>query len=214
MADVPSGTIRFLFTDIEGSTTRWEHQPEAMAVALFVERARAIKDDFAVTNPNAPSVAEICHRLDGLPLAIELAAARVRLLTPQAVLARLERRLPLLTGGARDLTARQQTLRGAIAWSYDLLTPQEQTLFRLLSIFVGGCTLSMVEAVCDPDGTLGIEVLDGVTALAAQSLLRQEDVPDGEPRFMMLETIREYALGASSRTAPWRPCGNGMQDTS
>ena len=164
------------------------------AVALFIERASSIKDDFAITNENAPAIAEICHRLDGLPLAIELAAARIRLLTPQAILARLERRLPLLTGGARDLPTRQQTLRNAIAWSYDLLSPEEQTLYRRLAIFVGGCTLEAVEAVCDPEGSLGLDVLDGVTSLAAQSLLRQEDGPDGEPRFGMLETIREYAV--------------------
>src|SRR5262249_2177963 len=115
-------------------------------------------------------------------------------LSPQAVLARLERRLPLLTGGARDLPARQQTLRNTIAWSYDLLGPDEQTLFRRLGIFVGGCTLEAAEAVCNPDGGLGLDVLDGVTSLAAHSLLHQEDGPEGEPRFAMLETIREYAL--------------------
>jgi predicted ATPase/class 3 adenylate cyclase len=164
------------------------------AVALFIERAGAIKADFTVTNENAPAVAEICHRLDGLPLAIELAAARTRLLTPQAVLARLERRLPILTGGARDLPARQQTLRNAIAWSYDLLSPEEQALYRRLSIFAGGCTLEAAEAVCDPDGTLGLDVLDGMSSLAAQSLLKQLEGPDGEPRFGMLETIREFGL--------------------
>jgi len=172
------------------------------AVALFIERARAIKADFAVTNENAPAVAEICHRLDGLPLAIELAAARTRLLTPQAVLARLERRLPILTGGARDLPARQQTLRNAIAWSYDLLSRQEQMLYRRLAIFAGGCTLEAAEAICDADGTLGLDpsagsgqaVLDGMSSLAAQSLLRQADGPDGEPRYGMLETIREFGL--------------------
>jgi predicted ATPase/class 3 adenylate cyclase len=164
------------------------------AVALFVERAAAIKGDFTVTNENAPAIAEICHRLDGLPLAIELAAARTRLLSPQAILARLERRLPLLTGGARDLPARQQTLRNAIAWSYDLLIPEEQALYRQLGMFVGGWTLEAAEAVCNPEGALGLDVLDGLTSLAAQSLLRHEDGPDGESRFGMLETIREYAL--------------------
>jgi predicted ATPase/class 3 adenylate cyclase len=172
------------------------------AVALFVERALAIKPDFTVTNANAPAIAEICHRLDGLPLAIELAAARTRLLTPQAILARLERRLPLLTGGSRDLPARQQTLRNAIAWSYDLLTADEQILFRRLAIFVGGCTLDAAEAVCDPHGTLGLDasasleqgVLDGAMSLATQSLISQAEAPDAEPRFSMLETIREYGL--------------------
>jgi class 3 adenylate cyclase len=131
------------------------------AVALFIERAAAIKPDFAVTNDTAPAVAEICHRLDGLPLAIELAAARVRLLNPQTMLTRLEHRLPLLTGGARDLPARQQTLRGAIDWSHDLLEPHEQRLFRQLAVFVGGFTLETAEAVCHVDSGLEVDVLDG-----------------------------------------------------
>jgi predicted ATPase/class 3 adenylate cyclase len=164
------------------------------AVALFIERASAIRPDFAVTSEIAPAIAEICHRLDGLPLAIELAAARTRLLTPQAILARLERRLPLLTGGARDLPARQQTLRNAIAWSYDLLHPEEQVLFRRLAVFVGGCSLESAEAIGDADGTLGLDVLDGATSLAAQSLLTQAEGVTGEPRFGMLETIREFGL--------------------
>jgi predicted ATPase/class 3 adenylate cyclase len=171
------------------------------AVRLFIERAQAVKPDFAVTNENAPAVAEICHRLDGLPLAIELAAARSRLLPPSAMLARLERRLPLLTGGARDLPTRQQTLRGAIAWSYDLLDAREQALFRRLAVFVGGCTLEAIEAVCsgprvpsaDAREPSEIDVLTGVESLEDKSLLRQEEA-GGEPRFLMLETIREYAL--------------------
>jgi tetratricopeptide (TPR) repeat protein len=163
-------------------------------VQLFIERARAARSEFAVTNENAPAVAEICARLDGLPLAIELAAARVRLLPPQAMLARLERRLPLLTGGARDLPARHQTLRGAIAWSYDLLTPEEQKLFRRLAVFVGGCTLEAAEAVGNAAGDLDLEILDGVDSLVDKSLLRQEEQADGEPRVVMLETIREYGL--------------------
>src|SRR5207249_5411210 len=111
------------------------------AVRLFVERAQDVRADFAVTPENAPAIAEICHRLDGLPLAIELAAARTRLFPPQALLSRLGRRLPLLTGGARDLPGRQQTLRNAIAWSYDLLAPSEQRLFTQLAVFAGGCDL-------------------------------------------------------------------------
>lgn len=164
------------------------------AVALFIQRAQAVKRDFQITNENAPAVAEICDRLDGLPLAIELAATRTKLLTPQALLARLDKRLNLLTGGARDLSARQQTLRGAIDWSYDLLDADEQVLFARLSIFVGGCTLAAAEAVCAVAAGLGLDVLDGLQSLVDKSLLRQSETIDDEPRFTMLETIREYAL--------------------
>jgi len=159
------------------------------AVALFVERAQAVKADFAVTSANAPAIAEICVRLDGLPLAIELAAARAKLLSPQALLARLEQRFDLLTGGPRDLPARQQTLRATIDWSYGLLGPDEQTLFERLAVFVGGCTLEAAEAVCGADG-----LLTGLSTLIDNNLLRQEEQPDGEPRFTMLETIRAYAV--------------------
>lgn len=164
------------------------------AVALFVRRARAAKPSFTMTNENAPAVAEICTRLDGLPLAIELAAARIKLLSPQAMLARLENRFKLLTGGAQDLPSRQQTMRGAIAWGYDLLAEDEKRLFRQLSIFVGGCTLEAVEAVCNGEGDLEIDVLSGVESLLDKSMLRQKEQADGEPRFTMLETIREYGL--------------------
>jgi predicted ATPase len=123
-------------------------------VRLFIERAQAVNPDFTVNNSNAPAVAEICHRLDGLPLAIELAAARVRMLPPEAMLARLEQRLPFLTRGARDAPARQRTLGDTIAWSYDLLDPSDQTLFRRLSVFAGGCTLDAAEAVANPAGGL------------------------------------------------------------
>ncbi len=164
------------------------------AVRLFIERALSVKPGFVVTNENAPAVAEICHRLDGLPLAIELAAARIRLLTPQAMLSRLERRLPLLTGGARDLPARQQTLRATVEWSYDLLEPEEQTLFRRLAVFVGGFVLEAAETVCGGEGRPPLlDVLGGVDSLVSKSLLRQEEV-GGESRVIMLETIREYAL--------------------
>ncbi|HEV8636796.1 MAG TPA: tetratricopeptide repeat protein, partial [Chloroflexota bacterium] len=164
------------------------------AVALFADRTREVQPGFAVTEENAAAVAEICRRLDGLPLAIELAAARGRLLPPAALLARLEPRLPLLTGGARDLPARQQTLRRAIDWSHDLLEPAEQALFRRLAVFVGGCTLPAAEAVGGPAGELGIGVLDGLASLVDKGLLWQRATPEGEPRVGMLELIREYAL--------------------
>jgi predicted ATPase/class 3 adenylate cyclase len=161
------------------------------AVRLFVERARAVKADFEVTNENAPAVAEICVRLDGLPLALELAAARIRLLPPRSMLARLGSRLKLLTGGARNLPERQRTLRGAIEWSYELLTPEERTLFARLSVFAGGRTLEAIETICDSEG--GLDTLDGLESLIEKSLLRQEEGSGGEARFVMLETIHEYA---------------------
>jgi predicted ATPase/class 3 adenylate cyclase/DNA-binding CsgD family transcriptional regulator len=181
------------------------------AVRLFVERAQAVKADFTITSANALAVAEICVRLDGLPLAIELAAKRIKLFAPQALLARLTNRLKLLVGGAQNLPARQQTLRGTIDWSYNLLDPGERILFRRLAVFVGGCTVEAAEAVCGDQalgvGSWGIRaeaptpipqlptpVLDGLAALVDNSLLRQEERLAGEPRFMMLETIREYAL--------------------
>jgi predicted ATPase/DNA-binding winged helix-turn-helix (wHTH) protein len=160
------------------------------AVALFIERAVATKPGFLVTNENAPAVAQICHRLDGLPLAIELAAARVRVLPPQRMLAELSHRLSFLTGGARDLPVRQQTLRGAIDWSHDLLTGDEQRLFRRLAVFVGGCALESVAEVVAIENDL--PVLDTLESLIGKSLVRQTDA-HGQPRFAMLETIREYA---------------------
>jgi predicted ATPase/class 3 adenylate cyclase len=169
-----------------------ERLSQYAAVRLFVERAQAVKPDFAVTNANAPAIAEICSRLDGLPLAIELAAAHVRVLPPQALLKRLEKRLPLLTGGARTLPARQQTMRDAIAWSHDLLTPEEQIHFRRLAVFASGCTLEAAEAVLNQEGTR--DVFSGIAALVNTSLLRQEEGAEGEPRFRMLETVREFGL--------------------
>jgi predicted ATPase/class 3 adenylate cyclase len=163
------------------------------AVRLFVERAQDVRPDFDVTSENAPAVAEICVRLDGLPLAIELAAARTRLLTPQAMLSRLSNRLKVVTGGARNLPERQRTLRGAIEWSHDLLDEDERVLFARLSVFAGGRTLGAMEAICDARGDLGVDVLDGVESLVEKSLLRQEEGPEGEPRFVMLETIHEFA---------------------
>jgi predicted ATPase/serine/threonine protein kinase len=164
------------------------------AVALFVERARAAKPDFELTRENASAVAEICARLDGLPLAIELAAARVKVLSPASMRTRLASRLQLLTGGARDLPQRQQTLRSAIDWSYDLLTAAEQKLFRRLSVFVGGCTLEGVEAVCDTKADLDLDLLDGMASMVDKSLVQQVEPAKAESRFVMLETIREYAL--------------------
>ena len=164
------------------------------AIRLFVERAQAVKSDFAFTKENATAIAAICHQLDGLPLAIELAAGRSKLFSPQALLPRLRNRLKLLVGGAQDLPLRQQTLRGTIAWSYDLLEEAEKILFRRLSVFVGGCTLEAVESVCNTNADLEIDVLDAVARLVDKSLLRQEAEIDGEPRLLMLETIREYGL--------------------
>ena len=165
---------------------------ESEAVALFVDRAQAVKPDFSVTAVNATTVAEICRRLDGLPLAIELAAVRIKLLSPQAILDRLQQRLPLLTGGARDLPARQQTLQATIEWSYRLLDPTEQRLFARLAVFASGCTLKAAEAVCDLDGD--VDVLAGLDSLLDKNLLRRSDGDQDEPRVGMLETIREYAL--------------------
>jgi predicted ATPase len=164
------------------------------SVALFVDRAQAARSDFSLTIENGQSIAEICARLDGLPLAIELAAARIKLLSPQAMLARLENRLNLLRSGQRDLPARQQTMRDAIEWSYDLLEENEKTLFRHLSIFVGGFTLEAAESMCPTIDD--IEIFDGVASLVDKSLLVRSDVSESEPRFTMLETIREYGIEA------------------
>jgi predicted ATPase/class 3 adenylate cyclase len=161
------------------------------ALALFVQRARAVDPAFGLTDRNAAAVAEICARLDGLPLAIELATARLKLLQPEAILQRLEKRLPLLKGGARDLPERQQTLQNAIAWSYDLLEPDEQVLFRRLGAFMGGWQLPAAEAVTGAD--VDLDILDGMSSLVDKSLVRQATDAGDEPRFWMLETIREYA---------------------
>ncbi len=186
---------------------------QAAAVRLFVARAQAVRPDFTLTEANAATVAGICARLDGLPLALELAAARVAHLPPGALLARLAPRLPLLTGGARDLPARQRTMRDAIAWSHDLLQPGEQLLFRRLAVCVGGFTLEAAAGVCqggeasgsrDAGGAVSsstsrppdssTSVLHGVAALMDASLLREETGGDEEPRYRMLETVREFGL--------------------
>jgi predicted ATPase/class 3 adenylate cyclase len=180
------------------------------AVQLFIARARDARPDFAINSANAPAIAMICARLDGLPLAIELAAARAKLLAAPALLAALEHRLPILTGGARDLPDRQQTLRTTIAWSYDLLSADEQALFRRLGVFVGGCTLAAAEAIASKSKIENDElrktprdhaihnfqfsILNSMEALIDKSLLQRQDEMDGEPRFTMLETIGEYAL--------------------
>ena len=168
-----------------------ENLAEVAAVRLFMERASEVDPAFTLTPTNSAAVAAICLRLDGLPLAIELAAARCRLLPPAALLPRLARRLPMLTGGRRDAPARHQTMRSAIAWSHDLLSPDEQSLFRCLAIFAGGCTIEAAEMVCGPlsDGP----VLDGIIALIEHGLLSRTEGSDGEPRVAMLETIHEYA---------------------
>jgi predicted ATPase len=182
------------------------------AVALFIQRARAVKPTFELTVANAPAVAALCHRLDGLPLALELAAVRIKLLSPKAVLLRLDQRLALLTGGAQDLPPRQQTLRQALDWSHELLSAAEQVLLRRVSVFAGGWTLEAAEAICGTQaevveangrpatgmtaaaGAAGraVAVLDGLAALVDQSLV-QEEPGSGAPRFALLETIREYA---------------------
>jgi non-specific serine/threonine protein kinase len=171
-----------------------EALPSYAAVGLFLERAQAAQPDFVLGAENAEAVAEICVRLDGLPLAIELAAARTRVLPPGALRTWLGQRLALLTTGASDLPARHQTLRAAIDWSYDLLPVEEQALFRRLAVFVGGFTLEAAEAVANVDGALHTSVLDGVASLVDKSLLRQDVQLSGEPRLVMLETVREYAL--------------------
>jgi predicted ATPase/DNA-binding CsgD family transcriptional regulator len=193
-------------------TYRADHElfTRCPAVALFLQRASAVKPDFQLADANAAAIAEICARLDGLPLAIELAAARVKLLPPAALLARLERRLQILTGGPQDVPARQQTLRNTLDWSYRLLSADEQRLFRCLAVFSGGCTLDAAEtiyAVVDHDAqdtgsmlpaasaeSMPIDVLDRVAALIDSNFVRQVEQDDREPRLVMLETIREYGL--------------------
>jgi predicted ATPase/DNA-binding winged helix-turn-helix (wHTH) protein len=163
------------------------------AIELFAQRAAAVWPDFAIAPENEGAVQEICKRLDGLPLAIELAAARTKILSPVAILDRLHGRLQLLTGGAVDLPERQQTLRKAIDWSHGLLNEEEQKLFRRLSVFVGGCTLEAAEAVCNTRRDLSIDLFEGLTSLVDKNLVQRMDRAQSEPRFTMLETIREYA---------------------
>jgi predicted ATPase len=181
-----------LAVPVAGDLPDIDELAQVPAVTLFLERATAGVPELTLTADNAAAIAAICRRLDGLPLAIELAAARVKVLPPTALLARLEHRLPLLTGGGHDLPARQRTMRDAIAWSYDLLAPGEQALFRHLAVFAGGFSLEAAEAVAVPER--GLDVLNGVTALVAQSLLHQMPGRPDEPRYQMLETVREFGL--------------------
>lgn len=196
-----------------------DQQPSAAAlthyaaVALFVQRAQAARPDFALTDENAAAIAAICRRLDGLPLAIELAAARTKLLPPAALLERLDRRLALLTHGPSDLPARQQTMRAAIAWSYALLAPDEQVLFRRLSVFAGGCTVAAVEAICAdealdrraPGDAAALPVLEALSGLVEKSLVQMEAKGHEEPRLRLLETIREFALERLSESGEAPP---------
>ena len=175
-----------------------------------MQRAAAVRPNFVVTAENSTAIREICARLDGLPLAIELAAARTRLLSPNAILDRLQSRLHLLTGGARDLPERQQTLRNTIDWSHDLLNESEQKLFRRFSVFTGGCTMEAAEAVCNTNRDLGIDLFDGLSSLVDKNLVQRADHHDSEARFRMLETIREYAVerlaAAGGSIHPPRAC--------
>jgi predicted ATPase len=167
---------------------------QASAVQLFVQRARTVRPNFALNDENSDAIAEICARLDGLPLAIELAAARTKLLSPRAILERLQSRLQLLTGGALDLPERQQTLRATIDWSHELLNEAERKLFRRFAVFIGGCTLEAAEAVCNTASDLEVGLFDGLASLVDKNLFQRVDSSDSDARFTMLETIREYAL--------------------
>lgn len=184
-----------------------ENNPEELAtnpaVALFVQRAQAIQPMFQLTRANAQTIARICVRLDGLPLAIELAAARIKLLSPQALLSRLSHRFQVLTTGTHNAPARQRTLRQTIQWSYDLLSREEQILFRRLSVFLGGCTLEAVEALYTALQENPAGVLDSLTSLLDKSLVQRNEQEDGEPRVQMLETIREFGLECLQESDEW-----------
>ena len=186
-----SGEHRYAVPPLDVDTEDASAVPSP-ALRLFVERARSARPEFAL-NGDTATVTEICRRLDGLPLAIELAAARMNVLAPKALLDRLERRLPLLVGGSRDRPERQQTLRAAITWSYELLSDGERRLFEGLGVFRGGWTIDAASAVCGAESDLGLDVLDGLGSLADKSLIKRDDLPNGSTRFSMLETIREFA---------------------
>jgi predicted ATPase len=176
------------------ATTAMEDLSRSDAVALFLQRAAAVAPDLQLNDANVRQIAEICTRLDGLPLAIELAASRAGLLSPSAILSRMERRLPLLDGGPRDLPARQRTLRATVAWSYDLLTHRERLLFRRLSAMVGGSTLEAAEAVCLAEVSDDVDALECISALVDSSLVHAVRTVSEEPRFDMLKIIRTYGL--------------------
>ena len=192
------GECRFQVPPLELPDRQHLPDPDTLAglasVVLFTQRAQALKPDLVITPANAGTIAAICLHLDGLPLAIELAAAQIEDLTPEQILAGLGDRLKILKGDLRYLPLRQQTLRGAIDWSYHLLTIGERTLFRRLGVFVGGCSLAEVHAICNAHQDLPFEPQAGMAALSSKSLLYRETGVDGEPRWRMLESIREYAL--------------------
>lgn len=179
-------------TDMPGTPT-FEELGRSDAVQLFVMRSQSVKPDFALTEENGLAIFDICRRLDGLPLAIELAAARTKLLPPAALQIRLAHSLPQLTGGGRELPVHQQTMRTTIAWSYDLLSPTEQQFFRHLAVFSGGFTLEAFEQVCGPIASPELDTFTALTSLINNSLVRSIDISDNAPRFLMLETIREFA---------------------
>jgi predicted ATPase len=207
-----------LFVPRSAGWTSLEDLAATPAVALFLARAQAVRPDFRLTESNAEDVVAICRHLDGLPLALELAALRVRLLPPGALLRRLERRLATLTDGARDVPERHRTLRAALAWSYELLAARDQALFRCLSLFEHGATLSDIAAVwrmsyaVNAESDDDDEILEGLTALVDQGLLRHEELAGAEPRIAMLETIREYGLelliAANELDSTVRACTN------
>ncbi|HEY7123581.1 MAG TPA: helix-turn-helix domain-containing protein [Ktedonobacterales bacterium] len=186
---LPALPLRAVLQQIDSNAL--EENP---AVQLFLQRARAVQPDVHLTPDNAATIAEICHRLEGIPLAIELAAPRLKLLSPAALLARLEGRLQVLRGGARDLPERQRTMRATLAWSYELLPPAEQTLFRRLAVFMGDWTLEAAEQVCRGAGMLELDMLEGLSSLLDKSLVSQERDNSGEARFQMLSVLREFGL--------------------
>ena len=192
--------LKVLVTSRAGLRIYGEHEfpvaplEQESAVQLFVQRATAVRPNFANTDQNSSAIQQICSRVDGLPLAIELAAARTKVLSPGAILDRLQSRLHLLTGGALDLPERQQTLRNTIEWSHGLLNESEQKLFRRFSVFIGGGTIEAAEAVCNTGRDLGMDLFDGLSSLVDKNLIQRMDLLGSEPRFTILETIREYAL--------------------